>query len=278
VLLAGLAGLLGVLALVLVLDLTRRLIATEEELAAAIPVPVLGTVRRRSRLAQTHVEVAGLLAADRRSVVVAGVQDEGSGARGALALAGALTAAGAHVVIIDAGAGRGSASLSWLVRLDDRPGLLEALAAPISGTRAADLEALTVADGPQLQVLPRGRRERAGRVDPRRAERLVRRLGRAADMVVVSGSPTSALSGAATWGGVSDGVVLAVRRHRTSRDAVREAAEALARADVDVLGTLLVVQTAFGARPRRRRRAARAPATAPATLTPATDRLRELQT
>ena len=242
---AALAGLLAVLTIVLVLDLTRRFVGTDDELAAAIPVPFLG---RRNR-----IDIAALLA------VVAGVEDDGSGARGTLALANAMVATGARVVIVDAG-GR----VTWLLRLDGRPGLVETLGAP----GAPDVGGLMVEHGSQVSVLPHGRGE-TGSVDPARAARLLRSLTREADAVVVSAPAVATAAGCVAWGAAADGVVLAVRRDAVSDDAVRRAAEILARSDVMVLGSMLV----RGARLARTWR----PDESAATPAPATDRLQELQ-
>lgn len=276
VLVAALAGLLGMLALVLVADLSRGLIATADELGAAIPVPVLGQVGRRRLGRRRAIDVVGLVAPNRERVVVAGVQDRRSGALAALALADALVAAGARVVLVDADTTGRSQSLSWRLRLDRRPGLAEALVAPPIGSQAPDLDALIVARGPRLGVLPHGDGERAGSVNIKRVARLLRRLGREADVLVISAPPTSS-SAFAALGSVADGVVLAVPRHRASTAGVHNAAEVLARMDVPVLGTLLVRATSFRRRVRAPRGQPRAPVDAPATIVPAGDRLAELQ-
>lgn len=275
VLVAALAGLLAMLALVLVVDLSRGLIATADELGAAIPATVLGQVGRR--LGPTRpIDVAGLVATSRARVVVAGVQDRSSGALAALALADALVAAGARVVLVDADSTARSRSLSWRLRLDERQGLAEALAAPAIGPQAPDLDALTVARGPRLAVLPHGRGEHAGSVNIKRAVRVLRRLGREADVLVISAPPTSS-SAFVRWGTVADGVVLAVRRHRSSSAGVQNAAEVLAGLDVRVLGTLLVRATPLRRRRRAPRGQGRAPVDVPATIVPSGDRLPELQ-
>lgn len=243
ILVAALAGLLAALALVVVLDLSRRLIGTEDELAATVPAPFLGSVgRRRAGL----VGAASLLAEHREHVVVAGIHDDGAGAQSALALAGALAAGGSRVVVVDADTdvGAGAGSLSRWLGLDQRPGLTEALVAPGSGRGTADLEALVVRQDPRIGVLPCGRRELAGRIDPERAERLLRRLGRQADIVVISAPAAGGLSGAVTWAQVADGVVLAVRRHHASRDEARQAVDVLQRSGAPVIGTLLVHRVA----------------------------------
>lgn len=239
VIVSALAGLLAALAVVVVRDLSRRLIATEDELAATVPAPFLGSVgRRRAGL----VGAATLLAEHREHVVVAGIHEDGAGAYSALALAAALAAGGSHVLVVDAdtdvGAGKGSLS-RWL-RLDRRPGLTEALSAPASGRGAADLEALIVRQSARVAVLPRGRRELEHRADADRIERLLRRLGRQADIVVISAPAAGGLSGAVAWAQVADGVVLAVRRHHASRDEARQAVDVLQRSGAPVIGTLLV--------------------------------------
>lgn len=243
VVVAALAGLLAALAIVVVLDLSRRLIATEDELAATVAAPFLGTVgRRRAGL----VGAATLLAEQREHVVVAGIHDDGAGAQSALALAAALSAGGSHVVVVDADtdADVGAGSLTRWLSLEQRPGLAEALAAPPSGRGAADLEVLLVRKGARIAVLPRGRRELGRRVDPDRVERLLRRLGRQADIVVISAPAAGGLTGAVAWAQVADGVVLALRRHHASRDQARQAVDLLQRSGAPVIGTLLVQRVA----------------------------------
>lgn len=99
VLLAALAGLLAVLTVLVIVELARGTVATESELAAASPAPVLGTAGRDPT---TLMRVMGLLGDGRRRVVIAGVEDDGAGKRAADAMAAAITASGGRVVLVDA--------------------------------------------------------------------------------------------------------------------------------------------------------------------------------
>jgi capsular polysaccharide biosynthesis protein len=237
ILIAGLAGVLAALTLVVVLDLSRRLIATEDELAATVPAPFLGTVgRRRARL----VGAATLLAEQREQVVVAGVHDDGAGAQSAFALATALAAGGSQVALVDADTEAASGSLTGWLGLEGRPGFTEGLAGTREGSDPPSLDALVVRLGPLLELLPRGRGELAYRADPERVEHLVRRLGRRVDIVVVCAPFAAGPSGAVSWAQLADGVVLALRRHRASRDELRRTVDVLERSGARVIGTLIV--------------------------------------
>jgi capsular polysaccharide biosynthesis protein len=99
VVLAALAGLLAVLTVLVMSDLARGRVATESELAAASPAPVLGTAGRDPT---TLTRAMGLLGDGRRRIVIAGVDDDGAGTRAARALVAAIAASGSHAVLVDA--------------------------------------------------------------------------------------------------------------------------------------------------------------------------------
>jgi capsular polysaccharide biosynthesis protein len=99
VVLAALAGLLAVLTVLVIADLARGRVATESELAAASPAPVLGTAGRDPT---TLTRAMGLLGDGRRRIVIAGVDDDGAGTRAARALVAAIAASGSHAVLVDA--------------------------------------------------------------------------------------------------------------------------------------------------------------------------------
>ena len=99
VVLAALAGLLAVLTVLVMADLARGRVATESELAAASPAPVLGTAGRDPT---TLTRAMGLLGDGRRRIVIAGVDDDGEGTRAARALVAAIAASGSHAVLVDA--------------------------------------------------------------------------------------------------------------------------------------------------------------------------------
>lgn len=99
VVLAALAGLLGVLTVLVVVDLARGRVATESELAAASPAPVLGTAGRDPA---ALTRALALLGDGRRRIVIAGVEDDGAGTRAARALVAAIAASGSPAVLVDA--------------------------------------------------------------------------------------------------------------------------------------------------------------------------------
>jgi tyrosine-protein kinase len=234
---AALAGLLGMLTLLVVIDLLRGRVATEEELASASPAPVLGTAGRdRAGL----LGAAALLGDHYGRIAVVGVDDDSTGAQTALALATALATGGNRVLVVDVDPGRHS--LTRRLRLEGRAGAVETLGRG-SGMRRADLTALTVAYGPRVAVLPRGR----GPLEASRAEALLHRVARLADVLVISGPAVLGSSAGLGWSRLADGSILAVRRGHATRDHVAGAVELLQRSDAVVLGTVL-------ARTVRRRR------------------------
>ena len=227
---AAFAGLLAALTLAVLADLTQSRVATEEELAAAAPsVPVLGTVRRGG---VSLLGAAALLGARHARIVVTGIEDDGSGARAALALADALAAGGSRVLLVDADPGRHA--VSRVLRLDHRAGLSEAMARH-SGLRASvELSALTVRRGPRTAVLPRGHAP----LEPGRARGLLKNLGRLTDVMVIAAPQATGLA-AVGWTHLCDGAIVAARRSHARRDRVRAAVELLDRAGCVVLGTVL---------------------------------------
>jgi capsular polysaccharide biosynthesis protein len=236
VVIAALAGLLAALTFVVLLDLTAGRLTSEDDLATASPAPVLGTVRRGG---VSLLGAAALLGARHERIVVTAVDDDGTGARAAIALADALAAGGSQVLLVDADPG--PRSLSRVLRLDRRPGLSEAMARPGVMRGSAELAALTVRRGPRTGVLPRGHTG----LEPDRARGLLKSLGRRTDVIVIAAPPASGLA-AVGWTHLSDGAIVVARRAHATRDRVRAAVELLERAGCPVLGAVL-------ARPAARR-------------------------
>jgi capsular polysaccharide biosynthesis protein len=236
VVIAALAGLLAALTLVVLLDLSVGRVSSEDDLATASPAPVLGTVGRGG---VSLLGAAALLGARHDRIVVAPVDDDGTGARAAIALADALAAGGSQVLLVDADPG--PRSLSRVLRLDRRPGLSEAMARPGVMRGSAELAALTVRRGPRTGVLPRGH----GKLEHDRARGLLKSLGRRTDVIVIAAPPATGLA-AVGWTHMCDGAIVVARRSHATRDRVRAAVELLDRAGCEVLGTVL-------ARPAARR-------------------------
>ncbi|MEP6953677.1 MAG: Wzz/FepE/Etk N-terminal domain-containing protein [Solirubrobacteraceae bacterium] len=252
VVIAALAGLLGTLTVLVLLDLVRGRVATEKELAAASRAPVLGTARRGDG---ALVGAAGLLSPNRR-IVVTGVEDDGTAAQVALSLATALAARGARVLLVDADGGR--EALTRRLRLEGKPGFAEILADPNAVRSSARIAELVVSHAPRVTVLPRG----LGELAPNRVRGVLRRLDAKADLVVLSAPPAIGFPGAIRWTPFADGAVLAVRRGHATTDRIAIAVAMLEQSGAVVLGTVLAGGRLRG-RPRRRRRRRR-PASPPA--------------
>jgi tyrosine-protein kinase len=244
---AALAGLLAALTLVVLADLTRGRLATENELAAASSAPVLGTVGRDG---VSLIGAAALLGARHARIVVAPIEDDGTGARAARALAEALAAGGSRVLLVDADPG--PHAVSRALGLDSLPGLSEAMAHPGVMRGAAELGALIVSRGARIDVLPRGH----AALDPDRARGLLVSLGRRADVIVIAAPRATGLA-AVGWAHLCDGAILAARRSHATRDRVGAAVELMTGAGCVVLGTVFARPAAR--RHRRRRSEPRTP-------------------
>ncbi len=238
---AALAGLLGTLTVVVLLDLVRGRVATESELAAASRAPVLGTARRGP---DALLGAAVQLSRSERIVVTA-VDDDGTAAQVALALATAIAAGGARVLLIDADPGRHA--VTRRLGLEDRPGFADALANPDAVRSRSRIASLTVPHRPGVAVLSRGRATLA----PDRADVVLRRLGKAVDVVVLAGPPATGFPGATPWTRLADGAVLTVRRGHATRDRVGTTVDLLEQSGAVVLGTVLAGGTSRW-RPRAR--------------------------
>jgi tyrosine-protein kinase len=244
--LAALAGLLGTLTVLVIVDLARGRVTTEEELAAASSAPVLGTVGRGPDALLGAIELMG---GERRRVVVTGVDSDGSAMRAADALAAALAARGARVMLADADPA--TSALARRLRLEERLGTAKPWPLGVRRRRGFALDVTRIAVTP----------DEAGRLDGD-AGGLLEGLGRLADIVVISAPAATSFPGATGWAQRAGGTILAVRSGHGTRDRVSAAVEMLERADVVVLGTVLVRSSAHRrallrlALPRPARRAA----------------------
>jgi succinoglycan biosynthesis transport protein ExoP len=221
--LAALAGLLGVLTVLVIYDLARGRVTTEEELAAASSAPVLGTVGRDPDALLRAVDVLG---GERRHVVVAGVDSDGSAMRAADALAAALAVRGARVLLVDADPATGA--LARRLRLEER--------LRVAGTRSRGMRRHGVAlDVTRIAVTA----DESGRLNADTADRL-EALGGLADVVIIIAPAATGFPGAAGWAHRAGGTILAVRSGHGTRDRVAAAVELLEQADAVVLGAVVV--------------------------------------
>jgi Mrp family chromosome partitioning ATPase/capsular polysaccharide biosynthesis protein len=254
---AMLATVLGLLALILVADSFRGRIMDEDELVELGALPHLATLRlsRGTRGvpeppvgpqapdAEAYRLLAGRLdlavpASAKRSLLVTGVQRGEGSADVAAGIATAFARDGEQVVLIDADTETGE--LTRRLGLEGHAGLSELLLALLGGRRTPRLADVTVAGAPTLRIVPRGTASAARLPEARRAVRLVQRLSRGADVVVISAGPAAASAAALAWAAVADGTVLLVRRGRSRREDVTRAVRALHQVGARTVGTLLV--------------------------------------
>jgi len=277
--LAFFAGALFALALLVVRDAAKRRLLREEDLATASPAPVLGALaprrgrgRGRARADRAAHVVAGrmlALGAPPPATVLTVAAPDGEGtADVALHLAETL-AQDLRVVVVD---GSPTADLTTAARLAGRPGLVDVATANPGGPPTVLADAL-VQRGPQLSILPRGG-SGAGEaaIDAREARRVLARLQRSADVVIVAGGTVDE-GGALQWAPVADSIAAVARRGRTTMDELAATVDAVAVGEAPV-GTILAPD---GRRRRRwtpgRRRGATAstgssrPEAAPAAVT-----------
>ncbi len=227
--LAAAVGLLGGLALVMVLELVsdRAGSAADVRRAARVPVLCLPTAGYRPGGVRNGEVIAAQLALvrpDARSVLFTGTSAFDGGGRLAMELAAAWAASGRRVVVVDAGAGE----TTVVMGLDDQAGVSEALAGdPVAPTPlGGGVEAL-------------GGRDAAGPIDADAPGRLVDDLVAAGAAVVVHAPPLAATPATLAWARAVDTAVLVSRRDTGRRGPLVQGADALRHIGADL--ALIVV-------------------------------------
>ena len=256
--LAAIAGFVGMLLLVLLIEYTRRVVRSEDEMAELSESPFLGTLgltRRRPGSPQALVVESNpgspsssdyrLLAIEIeysrredqepiRSVVVTGLQvDQGVGEVGAN-LAAAFARGGRRVLLIDAD---DAGEVTTLLGLDkttppEQPerGLSTRRALP---TRFRSLFT------PTLEVVPRGIISSSEMTELETVEELRDRLLESYELVVIAGAPVLDSAATLTWARGADCAVLVAMLERTKRDLVTDAVESLRLVNARLVGTVL---------------------------------------
>jgi succinoglycan biosynthesis transport protein ExoP len=251
-----LAGLVLAGLIVFVREATSNAIESEDDLAHAAGLPLLGSLRtggrlgrrarvvepsERSRAADEFNIVAAKLGVggdgDARSVLVVSADPRARSGAVATSLAAVLTERDLRVALVDAD--DAEQDVTRLLRLDDRPGYSELLEDALdNGPADARLADVGVPRWPNLAVIPHGSGEPRP-LDRVRARQILDRLLTDADVVVVSASPVGHGSATLTWGAVTD-VTLLLAERRTSWESVERALGELERAGANVLGTAFV--------------------------------------
>ncbi|QYG92261.1 CpsD/CapB family tyrosine-protein kinase [Iamia sp. SCSIO 61187] len=229
--LAAAGGLLGGLALVMVLELLGDAAGsvTEVRRAARVPALTLPAVTRRPSAVRGGQVVArhlDLVRPGATSVLLTGTSALDGGGRLALELAAAWAADGHRVVVVDAGAGETTAVMG----LEERPGVTEAL----EGREVAP----TVLGG-RVEALGGPRAPSLGRVEPSAARRVVEDLVASGARVVVHAPPATLEPATLAWARVVDSTVLVSRRDTGRREPLTQVADALQRVGADLAFTVL---------------------------------------
>ena len=256
VLLAMVAGLIGGLVLVILVeyatDMVRdagdlgRLarsdvlatIAFDQRTPGADPLPVAAATAPGAVNAIAFRLLASKIAvgegdAMTRTILVTAV-GPGDSAVGATGLAAAVAASGRRVVVVD---GAADSDITQTLRLDGRPGLREA------GSSGRD-DGLTPVMGPVgIHVLPSGVEGSVELLPVERTRAIIGRLLQDHDLVIVDGGAVQRSPGALTWARVADHTIVLVRRGLSRRDDLRLALESLRYVDAKISGTVLVQRT-----------------------------------
>lgn len=262
---AGMAGLLLSLAVVLLLEYLGDSFRGNQDLAEVPGAISLGSVDGGRAAAPGEASPAERLLAVKvaygdgggaevgsRAVLVIGV---GPGDDGEVPanVATAASELGRRVLLLDADWRATGATRRF--GLATRPGVADALAA--GGDLLAALEAARVPVAPRLEVVPVGTRGLTRNLEPEVAEAVVDGLSRIADLVVVASPPVADEAASLVWARAVDAVVVVARPEHTARQDLVDALSGIPLVGGSVLGTVLNVSgTArpVGDAPGRRRR------------------------
>lgn len=250
-LLTALAGFLGALVVVVLIEYIGATVRSRDDVTRLVPVPFLGQIEGQrstrpgrglvverlpaSRMASSYRIVATKVAfADTeepvRSLLLVGAQSGDGTGETAVNLAAALATSGRRTVLVDADDVDGEATA--LLGLEDRPGLAEVIRGQ------SDADSVILAHGPDLHVVPVGRSS-LDFLDDGAVRRLMDRLLKDHDLVIVAGPPTLGSAEALVYARATDASVVVVRRDQTKRDALAHAVESLTLVGATVLGVVL---------------------------------------
>jgi capsular polysaccharide biosynthesis protein/Mrp family chromosome partitioning ATPase len=259
--LAAIAGVIGAAVLVLLLPFGRDTIDSEADVADA-SVPILGSVdslrpgsrgpsplvveaRPDSRAANEYRVLATKIELSHesggpRSVLVAGCEEGDGSGLVAANVAAALAESGSRVTLVDANSLQ--EEITKVLGLSGRPGYGDLVARGVSETGADENAIRLTAKNGNLAILPSGT-ERGTRVletDP--VVRLLDRLLRQSDLVVVNTPAVEVSSTTLVWALATDATVLVAQQGRTKREDLREAVKTLSLVDANVIGTVLAMK------------------------------------
>lgn len=253
--LAALAGFIGMLIVVLLIEYLRGAVRSDDELGELSGAPILGTVATSRRpagsakalIVETNpgspaasayrlvaAEIEYSRAEDEagpRSLLVIGTErDEGAGELAAN-LAAALARGGRKILLVDADDASGE--VTSLVGLKDVP------ADRPPGQRLTLAGRYRSAFTPTFELLPRGALGAIDSIDLKQVEALIERLLQSYELIVIAAAPVFDSSSTLTWSRVVDATVVSAMRERTKRNRVGDVVESLRLVNAHVIGTVL---------------------------------------
>lgn len=243
----GMLGLLVGCGLALLLHRRDRRLHSSDDIVRAAGVPVLATVQHSpsvwvaepaSAAGRAYIRLRNVLqasaAADMRTILVAGVDGEGSEV--ADNLAAALARTGSHVVLVSTHPGSATLRRLWLS--EHGPGLSEVL-----GGQASTTIALQVPAGLEgLRVLAVGQNpgRAAELLETKAAQELLSALAGLADYVIVDAESTAGSSQAQTLAASCQAALLVVNPRTVRIDDVRDAVEQFEGVGTPLLGCVVL--------------------------------------
>jgi polysaccharide biosynthesis transport protein len=245
--LAGFAGLVGALILVILLENLRRTVRSAEELAEVTGVDYLGAVSMAGRataprglVLETHPDstraaeyrmlaTKAELIAGRdgiHSLLVLGVGGAQGSGELAANLAKGLSERRHSVTLLDAN--DETMETTTLLGLAGRPGLTELLA-QFEQFEDAEMHpgAFTFSRDPRLFVVPFGRRKGTPSLHTSGAPWVMDLLLSQADFLLINAAPAHRSAASLVWAGVADATLLVVPRNRTKRGELAHMVESL---------------------------------------------------
>ncbi|MEO6579430.1 MAG: hypothetical protein ABIO99_11110 [Candidatus Limnocylindria bacterium] len=261
-------GLLGASVLVLLVEYFGNTINSVRDLTAVAPIASLGSVslghgfrptpevptivegrpdsKGSSAIRMLATKIAAPTPKDGSPVVLfVGTSAHDGSADLAIGVATVLSQMGRRVVLVDVDAEGGE--VSGLLGIDTSPGLAEIRAS--DAVTASDL-VMTRPRGPA--VLGRGRLAHEDFMDPETAQRIVNKLARDYDIVVLSAAPLQASGDALVWARQAPSAVVVALRDHAKRDDVAFSIQNLASAGTTVIGAVLIENVARPKQSRRR--------------------------
>jgi len=243
----GMLGLLVGCGLALLLHQRDRRLHSSDDIGRAAGVPVLATVQHSplvwvaepaSGAGRAYIRLRNVLqasaAADMRTILVAGVDGEGSEV--ADNLAAALARTGSHVVLVSTHPGSATLRRLWLS--EHGPGLSEVLSGQARTTIALQVPAGL--EGLRVLAVGQNPGRAAELLETKAAKELLSALAGLADYVIVDAESTAGSSQAQTLAASCQAALLVVNPRTVRIDDVRDAVEQFEAVGTPLLGCVVL--------------------------------------